>query len=93
MPKTKIEDIVHAKYDDPDVAAFVLDELKRHNTADRVLSGELTLPGVEDATRTHQIATGTFAATATEAKLRDENKQLLERLDKIESQIASKSHK
>lgn len=87
MPKKSIEDMVADKYQDEDVANHILQGVKDAGTADRILAGELVLPGEADALRNYQIATGTFAQTEQEAKLRDENNQLRERLDSIEARL------
>lgn len=87
MPKRTIEDLVSAKYADENVAEHVLKAVHDANTADKILSGELVLPSEHDATRNYQIATGQFAATPNEAKLRDENNSLRARLDAIEQRL------
>lgn len=87
MPKPTIEDMVHGKYHDETVAEFILQQVNEAKTADKIMSGELVLPHPEDALRNYQIATGTFAATPNEAKLRDENNQLRQRLDAIEARL------
>lgn len=87
MAKQTIEDVVHGKYRDEDVANHVLKDVQDHGTADKILSGELVLPSEADALRNHQIATGQYAATPNEAKLRDENNALRERLDAIEAKL------
>jgi hypothetical protein len=87
VPKKSIEDLVADKYENEDVANHILQSVKDGGTADRIVNGELVLPGEADALRNYQIATGTFAQTEQEAKLRDENNKLRERLDAIEARL------
>lgn len=85
MAKKTIEQLCAAKYDDPDVAAFVAQLVKEAATGDKILSGERVLPSVEDATRNYQIANGVYFSTETERQQADKIGALEARLKKLES--------
>lgn len=81
MPKRTIEQMVADKYEDEEVGKHVLQQVKDANTADKIVSGELALPSVQDATRHHEKATGKYAST-------EEGKRQSDRLAALEAKLA-----
>lgn len=84
MPKRTIEQMIADKYDDEEVGQHILGQVKDANTADKIVSGELVLPSVQDATRHHQRATGKYASS-------EEGKQQLDRIAALEEKLAKLS--
>lgn len=70
--KKTIEEMVDSLYEDQEVIDTILASIKEHNTADRILSGELVLPGKQDALHHMLRITGRLNETeeTREAKAR-----------------------
>lgn len=79
MAVGSIEQLVRDRYDDAEVEEALLSDIARSNTAARILSGELVLPGLQDAVNWHNRITGRLQGTATERAL-DARVRALEQL-------------
>jgi hypothetical protein len=84
MVRKTIRQMADELYDDPDVAAAVVQDAADHNTTERIEAGELRLPGPVDAKVWHFRKTNTTQdsvdAAAKQARIND----LEARLAKLE---------
>lgn len=88
MPKRTLEKLAEDLYDDPELCAWIVEQVREAKTEEHILNGSRSLPHPEDAARNYQIAHGTFFATDKERQLAQDNDALKKRLDKIEAQLA-----
>lgn len=84
--KKTIHQLIEDEYDDPEVASAVLAHAIELGTADRIVSGELTLPGNTDASHWHARKTGRVNETAIESAQR-------KRIDELEKKFKELSDK
>lgn len=54
MARRSLEEMCRDRYNDPAVAEAVMEDVRRLKTEDRIMSGELVLPGEQDATHWHR---------------------------------------
>ena len=76
MAKRTIEELVKAKYHDPEVQQFILKDVQERATGDKIVHGHLVLPSEEDAERNLAISKGENYGTDRERELVEENKKL-----------------
>lgn len=86
MKKRKtLAELCDERYDDPDVAQFVLSSVADAGTEDKIMSGERVLPHPIDAERNYLKSIGQWQQTATERSQATEIKALQERLSAVET--------
>ena len=86
MPRRQtLEELAESLYDDPEIAAAVVEDADKNGNRLRILSGELTLPHAADAKRWHDRLHGREDMTPLERSQADALAALNARIDALES--------
>lgn len=85
MPKVRtITQLCNDLYDDDDIKSAVMEDAKKAGTTERIESGELNLPGPQDAFHWHRRITG-------QTDIAEETHRQIRRIAELEKAVASLS--
>ena len=84
MPHKPIHEMVEERYSDPEVRQMITDDIEKQKTAERIESGELSLPSEQDATNHLRRLKGILGKSETEIAQQNKIQELEARLHALE---------
>lgn len=82
-----LEEMAESIYDDPEIAAAVIEDVDKRHNREKIVAGDLTLPTAKDARHWYERITGKAGMTPTERSQAEIIKSQDARLTALEAQL------